>query len=90
MADSVTKAQAEGELELELAATRAALADRERELMELRNQRSAEMARLERQVYWLERFGIDLDALMRRRLVLAAFTVLRSFVRAVRKLTARR
>jgi hypothetical protein len=52
------------DLERELARTRAALAEAERQLEELRASRSAEMARLERQAYWPERWGIDLDALM--------------------------
>jgi hypothetical protein len=57
------------DLQQELDSTRAALADAERQLAELRAARSAEMARLERQVYWLERWRIDLDALMSRRVV---------------------
>jgi hypothetical protein len=52
------------DLEQELARTQAALAEAERELAELRASRSATMARLERQAYWPERWGIDLDALM--------------------------
>jgi hypothetical protein len=56
------------DIERELARTRAALAEAEQELAELRESRSAEMARLERQAYWLERWRIDLDALMSRRL----------------------
>jgi hypothetical protein len=60
----------------ELEATRRALASAERQLEELRRSRSAEMARLERQAYWLERWRIDLDALMSRRIV-------RAFVAAV-------
>jgi hypothetical protein len=56
-------------LEQELSRTRMALAEAERELAELRASRSAEMARLERQAYWLERWRIDLDALMSRRVV---------------------
>ena len=49
-------------LAAELALTRGALAAAEQQLSELREARSAEMARLERQAYWLERGGIDLDA----------------------------
>jgi hypothetical protein len=64
------------DLERELSRTREALAQAEQELAELRASRSAEMARLERQAYWLERWRIDLDALMSRRVV-------RSFVKAV-------
>ena len=51
------------DIERELALTRAALASTEQQLSELREARSAEMARLERQAYWLERWRIDLDAL---------------------------
>ena len=46
----------------------------ERELLELRDERSVAMARLERQAYWLERGRIDLDAWMRRRPLRLAFT----------------
>ena len=55
------------DIERELALTRAALAAAEQQLSELREARSAEMARLERQAYWLERWRIDLDALDARR-----------------------
>ena len=51
----------------EIAQLREALAAAGAELLELRERRSIEMARLERQAYWLERWGIDLDAWMRRR-----------------------
>jgi predicted nucleic acid-binding Zn-ribbon protein len=53
-------------LRAELAATREALRATEAELAELRARRSAEMARLERQAYWLERADVDLDSLLRR------------------------
>jgi hypothetical protein len=53
----------------EIARLREALAAAERQLLELREQRSREMARLERQTYWLDRWGIDLDRLMERRTV---------------------
>ena len=59
-------------LRAEIAELREALAATEAELLRLREHRSLEMARLERQAYWLERWGIDLDALMRRRPVRAA------------------
>jgi hypothetical protein len=68
--------QSTSDLERELEQTRAALAETEQELAQLRASRSAEMARLERQAYWLERWRVDLDALMSRRLV-------RIFVKAV-------
>jgi hypothetical protein len=69
------------DIEQELALTRAALASAERQLSELREARSAEMARLERQVYWLERWRIDLDALMSRRIVRAFVATVGSVLR---------
>ena len=58
---------ADERLAAELAATRGALAETERQLRELRERRSAEMERLERQAYWLEWAGIDFERLMARR-----------------------
>jgi hypothetical protein len=77
-------------LEAELAAARAALKESEDQLLELRERRSLEFNRLERQVYWLERYGIDLDVVMRRKAVRALFTILRVARRGARKLRARR
>src|SRR2546426_59853 len=51
----------------ELARTREALAVCEQELLDLRDQRSQTMARLERKAYWFEGAGIDPDAWMSRR-----------------------
>jgi hypothetical protein len=73
----------------ELAATRAALASAERQLAELRAARSAEMARLERQAYWLERWRIDLDALMRRRPVRVFVGIVGSVLRLAGRLRGR-
>ena len=73
----------------ELAATRSALASAERQLAELRAARSAEMARLERQAYWLERWRIDLDALMRRRSVRVFVGVVGSVLRLAGRLRGR-
>jgi hypothetical protein len=72
------------DLKQELERTRAALAEAERQLAELRAARSAEMARLERQAYWPERWGVDLDALMSgplRPFLRAAASVLRLITR---------
>jgi hypothetical protein len=80
-ADSTTT-----DLERELARTREALAEAERELAELRASRSAEMARLERQAYWPERWGVDLDALMAgpwRPVLRAAAQILRLVARVL-------
>jgi hypothetical protein len=77
------------DLERELARTRAALAEAERELAELRASRSAEMARLERQAYWLERWRIDLDALMSRRLVRIAVKAVGSVLRLATRMRRR-
>ena len=76
-------------LERDLVRTREALAATERELAELRAARSAEMARLERQVYWLERWRIDLDALMRRRLVRVFVSTVGSLLRLAGRLRGR-
>jgi len=70
----------------ELADTRAALAASEQELLELRDQRSTAMGRLERQSYWLERGQVDLDAWMRRRPLKLAFKALSRALRALRRL----
>lgn len=78
------------DIERELALTRAALASAEQQLAELRNARSAEMARLERQAYWLERWRIDLDALMRRRVVRMFVATVGSALRLVARLRGRR
>jgi SAM-dependent methyltransferase len=70
--------------------TREALAEVERELLELRDRRSIEMARLERQAYWLERGRIDLDALMQRRPLRFMFRVMARLLRIARRLTGGR
>ena len=78
-------------LRAELAATRAALADAEQRLLELRDWRSTELGRLERQVHWIERSRVDLDRLMSRRSVKLLVRIrqlalrLRGFVRALRR-----
>ncbi len=73
----------------ELARTRTALAACEEQLRELRSQRSATMALLERKAYWLERLDIDLDAFMSRRPVRLAYTALRFLRRSWRRLRSK-
>jgi hypothetical protein len=73
----------------EIEQLRETLAATEAELLRLREHRSLEMARLERQVYWLDRWGIDLDTWMQRRPVRAAFGALGMVRRMVRRLRAR-
>jgi SAM-dependent methyltransferase len=70
--------------------TREALAETERELLELRHSRSIETARLERQAYWLERAQVDLDALMKRPLMRFGFRVMARLLRMRRRLTGGR
>src|SRR5688572_6580368 len=73
-------------LNAELARTRSTLMETERQLSELRDRRSKEMARLQQQAYWLERTGIDLDALMQRRSIRLLYSLLRLARRAWRRL----
>jgi hypothetical protein len=73
----------------ELARTREALAVCEQELLELRDQRSKTMARLEREAYWFERADIDPDAWMSKRPVRLALRVLRLLRRSWRRLTGK-
>jgi predicted nucleic acid-binding Zn-ribbon protein len=74
----------------ELESTRRALATADRELAEMRSQRSTERARLQRQVYWVERWRVDLDSLMERRPLMLAFRALQRARRLKRGLSARR
>jgi len=73
----------------QLARTREALGETERELLELRDRRSVRMAELERHAYWLERGRIDLDALMQRRPLRFLFKVFVRVVRFRRRLVGR-
>jgi hypothetical protein len=73
-------------LRAELGDTRKALAEAEQHLLELRDRRSTEMARLERQAYWLERWELDLDRLMRRRPVRLAVKAVGLAIRALRRI----
>jgi len=74
----------------ELAQVRRTLADTEQQLLELRDRRSVEMARLERQAYWLERAQIDLDSWMKRRPLRLALRAGALLLRLRRRLTGRR
>ena len=74
------------ELRDELERTRAALMRAEQEVLELRAQRSATMARLEREAYWFERADVDPDKWMSRRSVRFALGLARALRRAWRRL----
>ena len=74
----------------EIAELRRTLAATERELLEVRDARSIAMARLERQVYWLERGKIDLDAWMQRRPLRLLFRAATIMLGALRRLRGRR
>jgi hypothetical protein len=69
-------------LRAEVAQMREALAETERQLFELRERRSATIARLERQAYWLERGRVDLDSWMRKRPLFLAFRLFSALLRA--------
>jgi len=73
----------------EIAELRRTLAATEQELLEVRDARSVAMAQLERQVYWLERGKIDLDAWMRRRPLRLAFSAVTFVLRVLRRLRGR-
>jgi hypothetical protein len=82
-------AEAETEVEqlrAELERMREALASTERQLFALREQRSATIARLERQAYWLERGRVDLDAWMRKRPLFVAFRLFSALLRVWNRL----
>jgi 2-polyprenyl-3-methyl-5-hydroxy-6-metoxy-1,4-benzoquinol methylase len=69
----------------ELRRTRETLAAAERELLEVRDRSSKVVARAESRTYWLDRANIDLDRLVQRPWVRAAYRALR----ALRSLKAR-
>jgi 2-polyprenyl-3-methyl-5-hydroxy-6-metoxy-1,4-benzoquinol methylase len=76
----------------ELRSTRETLAATERELLEVRDQSSKLVARAESRTYWLDRANIDLDRLVQRPWVRAAYRVLRalrSLKSRVRRLMSR-
>ena len=76
-------------LRAELELTREALASAERQLFELRDQRSDTMARLERQTYWLERGRVDLDVWMRKRPLYVAFRLFSALLRGWNRMARR-
>jgi SAM-dependent methyltransferase len=87
----IEEARAEGRhsaaaIAAELEQAKEALAARDRELFELRAQRSATMGDLERQAYWLQRADIDPDAWLRHRPLAFAFRALQLARRLWRKL----
>jgi hypothetical protein len=81
-----TESEADGVGELER--LRARVADLERELVEVQERANAAVAAAEERAYWLDRWHLDLNALMRRpaaeRLRLAVHS-LRGFVRRARR-----
>jgi hypothetical protein len=77
------------ELRDELERTRAALARAEQEVLELRAQRSATMARLEREAYWFERADVDPDKWLSRGPVRFALGIARALRRSWRRLRGR-
>ena len=69
--------------------TKRALAAAERELLELRDERSVTVGRLEERVYWLDRSQVDLNLLLRRRPLRIAFQAFARLLRLRRGLRRR-
>jgi ubiquinone/menaquinone biosynthesis C-methylase UbiE len=69
--------------------TRRALAAAEQELLELRDEHSVTVGRLEDRVYWLDRSQVDLDRWMQRRPMRIAFKLLARALRLSRRLRRR-
>jgi 2-polyprenyl-3-methyl-5-hydroxy-6-metoxy-1,4-benzoquinol methylase len=69
--------------------TKRALAAAERELLELRDERSVTVGRLEDRVYWLDRSQVDLNSWMRRRPVRFMWQALARLLRMSRGLRRR-
>ena len=65
----------------ELERLRARVADLERELLEVAQRANAAVAEAQERAYWLERWHLDLNALMRRPAAIRA----RAFLRAGRR-----
>ena len=61
----------------------------ERELLELRDERSVTVGRLEDRVYWLDRSQVDLNLLLRRRPLRIAFQAFARLLRLRRGLRRR-
>ncbi|HEV2997730.1 MAG TPA: hypothetical protein VGX16_01390 [Solirubrobacteraceae bacterium] len=68
----------EGDLRAENERLRSRLEALESELVEVQARANAEVARWEERAYWLERWQIDLNAIMRRPGALPAMEALRS------------
>jgi hypothetical protein len=76
----------------EIERLRARIADLERELLAVQARANAAVAAAQERAYWLERWHIDLNALMRRptaQRVRAALKKLRRLVRGARKVKRR-
>lgn len=69
--------------------TKRALAAAQQELLELRDERSVTVGRLEDRVYWLDRSQVDLNSWMRRRPVRIAWQALARLLRLRRGLRRR-
>jgi hypothetical protein len=70
----------EQQLQVEIEALRARLATLETELVETQARANASVAKWQERAYWLERWHLDLNALMRR----PGASELRALIRAVR------
>jgi cell division septum initiation protein DivIVA len=68
----------------ETEALRARVAELERELAERTERANAAVAAAEDRLYWLDRWGVDLDALMQRRAAQRAFRLVEKARRARR------
>jgi hypothetical protein len=73
----------EPQLELEIERLRSRVAALESELVEVQAQANAAVAEWQERAYWLDRWHLDLNALMRR----PGASELRAAVRAVRSVT---
>jgi len=91
---SETQTSAEQELHAEVERLRARVGELERELVEVQARANASVAAWQERAYWLDRWHLDLNALMRRpgaaelRAGLRALRALvRAFTQAKRRLT---
>ena len=78
---SDTQTSAEQELQAEVERLRARVQELESELLEVQARANASVAAWQERAYWLDRWHLDLNALMRRR----GAAELRAGVRAVRE-----
>jgi hypothetical protein len=70
--------------QLEIDRLRARVADLERELVEVQARANAAVAAAQDRAYWLERWHLDLNAVMKRPTAVRARSVLRTTRRLVR------